>query len=138
MIKITTWRPDTCECEIEYSWDDSLDENTRVHTAHKINKACSVHQTVADKVLHYGIVLEENQRKNKLYGAILENIPAVVQDVLQPDGSITKQLKAGLDYKWSFDANRIMEIDLVGFTVVPKTAIQNLANILFPNKVKIL
>lgn len=136
MIKTTTWRPDTCDCELEYSWDDILDENTRTHTISKINKACSYHQ-IADKDKHYNIVLDENQRKNNLLGKILKNVPTAVDEIIQDDGSTTKQLKKGRQYKWSFDANRKLIVDLVGFTTKEKTAIQTLANNLALNKITI-
>jgi hypothetical protein len=31
--KVTTWRPDTCDCVISYSWERASSEDTRVHTA---------------------------------------------------------------------------------------------------------
>ena len=58
MIKITTWRPDTCECEIEYSWDDTVPQDQRVYTAHQINRACPAHQAIANKVQHFSAVLD--------------------------------------------------------------------------------
>lgn len=43
MIHITTWRPDTCGCEIQYAWDDSVPTEQRVHTVHAVLKSCELH-----------------------------------------------------------------------------------------------
>lgn len=47
---ITTWRPDTCECEVQYSWDDSVPAEERVHSLHKVVKACAEHPADAHEV----------------------------------------------------------------------------------------
>ena len=30
-VKTTRWSPDTCGCVLEYSWDDALPQEARVH-----------------------------------------------------------------------------------------------------------
>lgn len=37
MKRITTWSPDTCNCVIEYEWDDTEDQNTRKHKFVKVD-----------------------------------------------------------------------------------------------------
>ena len=137
MLHKNLWRPDTCDCELVYEWDDALDENSRVHTISAVNKTCPAHSSITDKTKHYNTVLEENKRKNILYGKILENMPTAVEEITQEDGSVAKQLKKGRDYKWSFDAERVLQVDLVGFTIAEKDALKILADDLFPNKVTI-
>ena len=61
----------------------------------------------------------------------------LVEEITQEDGSVAKQLKKGRDYKWSFDAERVLQVDLVGFTIAEKDALKILADDLFPNKVTI-
>jgi hypothetical protein len=65
MIKYTLWSPDTCGCQIEYSWDDSIDVKDRVHTCVSIRKKCEKHTHLNDKHEHFKQVLKENQDKNK-------------------------------------------------------------------------
>ena len=136
-IKITRWRPDTCDCELEYEWDDSQSEDVRTHTISNVLKACPAHAGEPDKVKHYNNVLGENQRKNIVFGKILESVPTATRDKLQEDGSTVKDLKLGKEYKWSFDAQRNLVIDLVGFTAGEKLEVKTLSDNLFPNKVKI-
>ena len=93
MLKVTRWRPDTCDCELEYEWDNIQDENIRTHAIKNILKACPVHSGEPDKVKHYAVVLEENQRKNKVLGAILEKLPALVDEIQQKDGTTVKKLQ---------------------------------------------
>ena len=138
MLKITHWRPDTCSCELEYSWDDTQNEDIRVHTIANILKVCPAHAGEVDKIQHYAKVLGENQRKNIVLGEILKNIPTATIDKVQEDGTKVKDLKPGLEYKWSFDADRNLVIDLVGFAQAEKNAVKVLADNLFQNKVKII
>lgn len=133
MQKITTWRPDTCGCEIEYSWDDTQSEDVRTHSAHKINKACEFHS--GDKDTHYGVVLDENKRKNLVYKDIIENISTAVTQKEQEDGTMVTVLKKGKEYKWSFDADRNLVVELIGFTKQEKDALKVLTDQKFPGKV---
>ena len=136
MIKTTLWRPDTCECEIEYSWDDAQSEDIRTHTISNVLKACTAHAGETDKIVHYNKVLDENKRKNIVLGQILENTPTAVETVIQDDGSSIKKLKAGKEYKWFFDAQRNLVIDLVGFTLLEKNSVKTITDSLFPGKIK--
>lgn len=136
MLKVTRWRPDTCECELEYQWDDTESEDIRTHTIANVVKACSAHALVVDKTQHYSKVLDENQRKNIVLGEILEKVPSAVEEVEQEDGTIVKKLRRGKEYKWSFDENRNLIVDLVGFTSQEKLAVKGLTDVRFPNKVK--
>jgi hypothetical protein len=99
MIHTNIWKPDTCGCEIEYTWDDSVTQEERVHTFKKHNKVCNSHQNKSGEVL-YTQVLGENQGKNKALGKITEHFPELTEDV-----------KQGL-VKWSFDANRKLKIEV--------------------------
>ena len=133
MIHKNIWKPDTCKCQIEYQWDDLVDVKDRVHTVSKIIYACPVHQGNTKEEC-YDTVLDENQRKNILHGEILK-IPTVVQEKIQDDGNTIKELKAGLKYDWSFDKDRNLEVDLVGFSGTDKNTVEILASSLFGSKV---
>lgn len=71
MMQVNQWQPDTCDCIINYQWDDTLSDADRVHTVKEVIRRCKFHQTL-DDVTHYDTVLEENTRKNRAIGAIKE------------------------------------------------------------------
>ncbi len=125
MIHTNQWQPDTCGCVLEYTWDDAENQSTRVHTPTRIVKACPAHISMG-KDAHYSKVLDENQRKNKAHGLILESMPELVDEVVLDDGSKVKKLKNGIEFKFAFDANRKLQISLTGITSKHKTDIQAL------------
>ena len=135
MIKITRWKPDTCDCIIDYQWDDQSDENNRVHTVSNVVARCSAHQALTTIVDVYNAVRDENSRKNIIYGQIIKNLSSAVEEVIQEDGSRIKRLKSGRDYKWSFDKDRNLVIDLVGFVQQEKDVISSLVSSEFGSKV---
>ena len=136
-MNITTWRPDTCDCEIEYAWDDSIPQDGRVHTAHKINRVCPAHVAETDKVKHYETVLEENHRKNLTIDLIYQNggkrILTLAEKqqmslffAVQGEGNrpVPDDVwKLGVKVDWSFDVNRSLVVDIKGLTSAEKTAI---------------
>lgn len=122
-IKVTRWRPDTCECIIEYEWDDTSPLEERIHT-HKSIIKCEHHATIDDNIEAHEKVKNENSSKNKVLGHILENFPEVVEEVTDKDGVITKELKGGIKYEWSFDENRELVAGLTGVTAKINTDIK--------------
>lgn len=62
MIQTTRWTPDTCDCVIEYQWDDAVDPSVRVHTVYNILSACSDHPGTPDETFQQA--LADNQAKN--------------------------------------------------------------------------
>jgi hypothetical protein len=111
VIQTTRWSPDTCSCVIEYQWDDSVDSTLRVHTASKTIAQCPQHagQNLAT---HFGSLIEENPRKNKIIDKILTQFPALTAD----------------DITWSFDSNRLLTVTIAKLTTVQKAALQTAAN----------
>lgn len=109
MINTTRWRPDTCGCEIEYTWDTEASEEDRVHTVSNITKACDAHKNHPIET-HFEKVVEENTSKNQVLSAILENYP----ELTVSDENGGKKLKQGVEYKWSFDKDRKLQVELVG------------------------
>ena len=134
-IKKTRWRPDTCECDIEYEWDSAVSAETRVHTVSKINSKCDAHKALNQIDDVFTTVLDENQRKNKLHGAILDNVSSAIEEIPNPGGTPTKKIKAGKEFNWSFDKDRNLVVDLEGFTASEKSQVTSLANSLFGSKV---
>ncbi len=127
MIKTTTWRPDTCGCELEYTWDSESDPSTRVHTGSNIVTVCALHQGM-DTATHYSTVSEHNTRKNKIRAAIETNFPSLFNTVTASDGSTSLTLKPQYGFAWKYDENHVLTITLSGFTTNQKNTAQTWCN----------
>jgi hypothetical protein len=136
MIKKTRWRPDTCGCEVEYEWDDSLAQENRVHQASGIIRKCSAHQNTSSKEDHFDKVLKENQMKNVVEGRLLED-ESLTDQFTDEQRNLRRRLKPGIKYNWSFDQNRNLIVDLVGGTKTQKEVLKAKTDSLFGNKVAI-
>ena len=115
-IKTTQWGPDTCECVIEYSWDDSQPEGTRQHNLSRVVKRCPEHTAGPDSAV-WNVVGEENPRKNRAIDEIVQRAPDQFVDIAQ-DG--TRTLKEGItiDFEWTGSApNRIIRMIVKGVTL---------------------
>lgn len=97
MIKVTRWSPDTCGCKIEYEWDTELDGLQRVHTWVNTVRTCAAHTAHSGPPL-YVVVHEENTRKNWMLGIL--------------EASFPEMPKGGEQYAWSFDADRVLHVQL--------------------------
>lgn len=109
MIKVTRWRPDTCKCCIDFEWDDALPEDLRLHTVHEVINRCPAHAGIADGAKLYWVVLDENQRKNNVFGMAVQRV------AFPPDPSL---------YQWSFDLDRNLRVRFVGMIAQRKLALQ--------------
>ena len=128
-INITRWSPDTCDCVIEYSWDDTVSADQRVHTLSNYVKKCSAHSILSTDNDRWNTVFEENPRKNNAYQLILDNGPTGLSDLI--NGS--RQIKDGItiNTSWSGIApNRVLTITVTGFSLTQnqKNAIQTFLN----------
>ena len=136
MKNVTRWSPDTCGCVLDFEWDTDDDPASRTHTIKNIIKKCPVHQSlsVGDT---WDAVQDENKRKNRVLKAIFDNVSSAVEEVVE-GGQTVKKLKGNREYKWSFDPDRTLAIDLVNFTLAEKTSIQGIATTQFAGKVRII
>ena len=70
VMKTTTWRPDTCGCELHYDWDTDHHEDIRVHTPREVHphghvtKRCPKHSHHVSVHDLHAAVLAENRAKN--------------------------------------------------------------------------
>lgn len=140
MVKMntTTWHPDTCKCVIQYTWDSDLPVEQRVHTYSNTIKDCPEHSGLGNTI--YDVILDENQRKNKVYGELIK-ISGIGEDVIQDDGTTVKQLVKGVTYDWQFDVDRNLEVMVIGanLKVGDKNILQSFADSAFgTGKVKVL
>jgi hypothetical protein len=109
MKQITRWGPDTCECVIEYEWDDAVPDSQRTHTISKIVSKCSAHSKLSDGETHFLNVLDENTTKNKAFEIVKSKAPT-----LDPD-----------NFKYSFDKDRKLVVDVanLGLKASDKTTL---------------
>lgn len=127
MLKTTRWRPDTCKCVIEYSWNTDDPQETRTHSLSRIVSKCSAHQFLTDGEV-YVAVTDENPRKNKVLGKIKELLPAYIPTTVGPDGNPLD------DYSkivWSFDAQRVLDITIAGIKNPERNSLQGVADTMF-------
>lgn len=111
MLKTTRWSPDTCDCVLEYEWDDSLPENQRTHSFKGTVRLCEHHKSLAaDKACSAAV--SENTRKNIAFGETQK---------IRPDLTIE-------DYTWSFEgtgADRKLKVGFLGkLAATEKAAVQ--------------
>lgn len=110
-IQETRWQPDTCSgCVVYYTWDDSVPLDHRTTTFSRIENPPIEFKDLKPEE-QYSKILEENQRKNKTYAAISENVPEAVDEIKDSDGKITKVVK---NFKYHFDADRNLIVSADG------------------------
>jgi len=106
MIRVTRWSPDTCDCVLEYEWDDAQNENERVHTFKGAIQLCNHHKTLAKP---YDKVISENTRKNMVFAEAQKLFP---------------ELTPG-DYNWSFDDQRKLKAGFLKVNMMQKKQLQD-------------
>ena len=132
-IQTTRWRPDTCGCSVEYTWDDETSEDARVHTWSETIGVCPDHLGLTG-VSIYNAIKDENTRKNILRATLLLD-SLFGEDVIK-DGETIRQFLSGISYDWSFtgsDDTRILHITMSGITLTDpqKAILQTAADIVF-------
>lgn len=128
MKNITTWRPDTCGCVLQFEWDPEIPADERIHTPIEHIFTCEVHLEIpaekktgdSPKEHLFNAVMAENQKKNQVMADLLES-KDLAGDVLKEDGSTIKAFKAGRTPDWQFDKNRTLKVVLKG---LPKTKVE--------------
>jgi hypothetical protein len=126
------WGSDSCECMFHFTYDDADPDNTT--TVSNIERECAFHSSLSDHQTKYSTALEENQRKNRGLGHILENGPSTLYD-LQQDG-LTRTLKNSITYNFSYTGtvpNRVLHISFTGITLTnpQKSALNSVLNTRF-------
>lgn len=123
------WRPDSCACEIVYTWNDAVQPMTFVGTETVV--ACPAHAAAAalGPAQHYDAVRGENYRKNRFLGIAIAAVAPLA------DG---QNLRAGIEYVWTLDASRVLQARFTGITLnaQQRSQLQALADAEFgPGKV---
>ena len=125
--KTTIAKYDTCQCVIEYTWDDTLSETNRVHTLSNVFNKCPAHSLTSDNNL-FSLLLEENKRKNDALQIALDNGPSTLYDIKNSLRLIKETVV--FSFIWSGTApNRVLTISFsVSLTNTQKTTIRNALN----------
>ena len=134
MIKTTRWKPDTCKCVVDYTWDDFTSQNLRQHTFKSVIK-CPEHSTLSDRAV-YDAVVEENTSKGKLLNAIFTDqlFSAHVGDVLNKEsGQTTKDFLPGhlpiISYDPIFNGtSRQLRVSVPFMSLTEREDLEKLAN----------
>lgn len=147
MLHKNAFSPDTCDCKIEFSFDDALPAEQRVCTGVRIMRKCAAHEGVDDNDphAHYLNIMAENQSKNLAFEEVRKTHPELFMDygvVLEDDDpveaklrgfkpltaaqkkdTLSRTLKQGIEYAFSFTGKnhaRKLVVELKGASL--KTA----------------
>ncbi len=110
-LHTTRWRPDTCTCIIEYSWEDTAPEEQRTHSVHRVTNKCEAHKNLNDKEI-YAAVTEENPRKNLALSKLMDRFPHLIEEITDESGNKYKRFKERHKPTFKFDSDRHLVIDI--------------------------
>lgn len=118
VIRTTRWTPDTCSCIIEYTWDDSIAETSRVHNLDKVVTRCPEHQLQGgNDTVTWNTINEENPRKNRAIDEIILRAPDVYIDIAA-DGTRALKPNITIDFEWTgIPPNRVIRMIVKGVTL---------------------
>lgn len=124
-LRRTLWRPDTCSCTVVFEWDDTVPQNSRVHTpvADPLTTKCAAHAGATTPADHYADLMGENPRKNKAEARLLAAFPAKLGttnangDVVLKDNAYTYTITGTR-------GNRVLTLSLPLLTGAERNAVQ--------------
>ncbi len=74
-VKITRWRPDSCECVVTYLWRSDHPEDRRAHHPHRSESQCAHHKALKPHCHeHHAELWAENAHKNGACQALAEHL----------------------------------------------------------------
>ncbi len=130
-IKTTRWTLDTCECIIEYTWDDSTSESTRTHTLDNYITKCPAHSILATDTDRWNTILSENPRKGGSLQICMDNVSTLT--TINEDGQVVLKPTIKFNFSWTGTApNRVLNISFSGIAL--SDSIKNNLQTLIDNK----
>lgn len=96
-IKKTTWKPETCKCVVEFTWDTEVHAVARIHSWFDTIVHCPAH-TENRGPAHLDALFDECGRLNIAIGLMQDILIDVVP------GQVA----------WSFDTRRLLTVSLIG------------------------
>lgn len=111
MKRTTEWRPDTCNCIVEYCWNDSTSEEEREHTEKTVTSVCEFHSSLKTNDEIISAIETENIAKNVILQKIAEENPEYATTTIDDNGNetITPDLKK---IESEYDDKRELHISL--------------------------
>lgn len=109
-IHTTRWRPDTCECVIEYQWNDQ--DDPIVHTVSNVIN-CAYHSGTISEI--FAAVTLENQEKNIALNYIAQELPAFA---IVDGSNVSPNLEL---ISFTYDQSRVLLITAVGMSAQEKS-----------------
>jgi hypothetical protein len=114
-INTTRYSPDSCECVVEYSCNDSEPVESRTLIGTKIVRACPFHSTIPTPQELYQALLRENRFKNAAENHVRAANP-------------------GAQVHCYFDSARNLEISVTGISASEATVLEHSLGQLLPGK----
>lgn len=123
-IQTTTWKPDTCDCKINYTWDDAVPEKERTFSVGEGTKKCAAHSSYKNDADLFAAVLEENTSKNIALAEIAKAIEkfAIPLDEYDESAGVSPDLSM---MRFHVNEDRKIEIILKKATEKDKLAAAN-------------
>lgn len=118
MIKTTRWRPNTCGCVLEYTWDTEDPSHVRTHSQSRIVVQCQQHAGDEPMTL-MARIQEEQDRIARMSERIQANHP-VVWNAIQNTFAETHLSFGGR----SADNRRTLVVSLPALTNAQRNALQ--------------
>lgn len=110
MLQTTRWKPDTCECVIDYQWDDAVPAEERVHLPVATKKICSRHSNNNGHAAVFQAAHGENVTKNLALHELLKSLRQDEKHVfIDSDGNENEDFK--VKPKWSFHDDGTLVVD---------------------------
>lgn len=112
-MKVTRWQPDTCECVLEYVWDETIPEDERVLNPVEPVQTCAFHAADYSGEMphenHYVKVRDENVNKNKVLSSLLKSLPkAQKKEIIDQNGNLNEDFL--VQPQWSFTPDRKLQV----------------------------
>lgn len=131
-MKVTQWRPDTCNCIISYEWDETLPIENRVHQFLD-GTPCNEHTGLTGAELYHHVHAESATVQRA--AAELKKTSKFGKDSLDKDGNVVgREFKPGFDLKCQFigkGKDREINASLTGGTLITseKTSVRNVSQL---------
>lgn len=136
-IKTTRWTPDTCAdppCIVDYTWDDTVPQDSRTHTVSAVVQRCVLHAPIATATAHFAALQDENPRKNKLIALLVAQFPTAVRTNAAGDF-----LGFNVAVHRFFSTSRVLILAIPSLTALQISSLQTLIDTTFgAGKIRVL
>lgn len=136
MLKINTFRPDTCNCILGINIDDQASIDDITPSLSEIIFKCSIHSDEDTDNDVFQAIVVENRRKNLVWRNLLDN---ALSDMIETGEDGIIRFKSNIIITWSWSGvkpMRTLTIRLLGkiLTTNQKNIVQNRLDNAFPNQ----